>query len=226
MRAEQRLPIPVEECVSLHYTEVPAQPWPALAQAWLPRLPEPKRTAILRLRQPLDVNASLLGCALLGAALAERAAPFEPRTLEYRPRAKPRLAAGPDFSIAHAAGYAGCALATSGRVGFDLEAAGTVAPQSLRLALGGAERARLDDGRDDATVLWVMTEAVLKAAGRGIEAAARVRLDGQAATLDGARFGLVPAPLAPALVAWLAHEGSSLELRCVRHDAGEFAPLP
>lgn len=214
------------ECVSLHYTEVPAQPWPALADAWLPRLPAAKRAAILRLREPLDVNASLLGIALLGAALAARAVAFEPQALEFAPRAKPRLPAGPDFSIAHAAGYVGCALATSGRVGFDVEAAGAVGPQALRLALGAAERARLRPDGCDATDLWVMTEAVLKAAGRGIDAAARVRIGARAATLDEARFGLTPAMLDRALVAWLAHEGAALELRSVRHAAGEFAPLP
>ena len=216
----------MEECVSLHYTEVPAQPWPALAAAWLPRLPEPKRAAVLRLREPADRNASLLGVALLGAALAARGAAFEPAALEYPPRAKPRLAAGPAFSIAHAAGYVGCALATEARVGFDLEAAGAAAPETLRLALDAAARARLTGAGTDATALWVMTEAVLKAAGRGIDAAARVRLADGAATLDGERFALAAAPRAPTLVAWVAHEGAALELRCVRHAAGEFAPLP
>ena len=221
-----RLPVPVAESVSLHYAAVPAQPWPALAEAWLPRLPEPKRASILRLREPVDRNASLLGVVLLGAALAARALAFEPAALEFAPRRKPRLAAGPDFSIAHAAGYVGCALATSGRVGFDLEPAGAVAPEALRLALGAAERERLAAGALDATAAWVMTEAVLKAAGQGIEAAARVRLADRAATFDGFRFGLAAAMLEPTLVAWIAHEGAALELRCVRHAAAEFAPLP
>jgi 4'-phosphopantetheinyl transferase len=226
MRAKGRLPVPVEEWISLHYAEVPAQPWPALAQAWLPRLPEPKRASILRLRQPADRNASLLGVALLGAALAERALAFEPADLAYAPRAKPRLAAGPDFSIAHAAGYVGCALATSGSVGFDLEAAGAVTAATLRLALGADEHARVAGGEVEATAAWVMTEAVLKAAGRGVDAATRVRLAGRGATLDGARYALAAATLEPALVAWIAHEGTVLALRCVRHGAGEFAPLP
>lgn len=216
----------MQECVSLHYTEVPAQPWPALAELWLPRLPAPKRAAIERLRQAADRNASLLGIALLGAALAARAEAFAPRRLEYAARAKPRLGGGPDFSIAHAAGYVGCALATAGRVGFDLEAAGAVAPAVLRRALGTSPLAGLGAGTGDATAAWVMTEAALKAAGRGIESAPRVRLAARAATLDGARFDLVPVTLEAALVAWIAHEGAQLELRTVRHSAAEFAPLP
>ena len=226
MRAVKRLSIPVEECVSLHYAEVPAQPWPALAAAWLPRLPTAKRAAILRLRQPADRNASLLGVALLGAALGARTITLEPHTLEYPAHGKPRLAAGPDFSIAHAAGYVGCALATVGFVGFDFEARGAVTPAALRLVRGAAELARLAGDRLDADAVWVMTEAVLKAAGRGIDAAARVRLATEAGTLDGARFALAPVMLEPTLVAWVAHQGEALALCTVRHGAGEFAPLP
>jgi len=71
-----------------------------------------------------------------------------------------------------------------------------------------------------------LTAAVLMAAGRGIGAAARVRVVERAATLDDARFSLVPAMLEAPLVAWIAHEGAELELRTVRHGAGDFAPLP
>jgi hypothetical protein len=226
MRTMERLPIPVEECVSLHYTEVPAQPWDALGEALLPRLPGAKYDAIQRLREPADRNASLLGVALLAAALAERAAAFDLRALEYPAGGKPRLAGGPDFSIAHAAGYAGCAVATAGRVGFDLEARGAIGAAALRLVLGPAELDRVARGELDPVAAWVMTEAVLKAAGRGIAAAGRVRLAGGAAMLDGARFRLTPVMLEPSHVAWLAHEGDALALRTVRHAASEFAPLP
>ena len=222
----ERLPILVEECVSLHYTEVPAQPWADLAEAWLPLLPPSRRAALLRLREPADRNASLLGVALLGAALGARAVALEPGALEYPAGGKPRLVAGPDFSIAHAAGYVGCALATTGRVGFDLEPRGAVAPAALRLALGAAEREQLARGALDATAAWVMTEAVLKAAGRGIDSAARVRLAGEAATLDGARYRLASVTLAPTHAAWLAHQGDRLSLSTQRHAPDEFAPLP
>ncbi len=222
----ERLPIPVEECVSLHYTEVPAQPWDALGEALLPQLPGAKRAAILRLQQPADRNASLLGIALLAAALAARTAAFELRALEYPARGKPRLPGGPDFSIAHAAGYVGCAVATSGRVGFDLEASGAVGAGALRLALGAAALEQIASGALDPVAAWVMTEAVLKAAGRGIDAAAAVRLAGATATLDGTRFRLAAVKLEPTHVAWLAHEGDTLALRTVRHGLSEFAPLP
>jgi 4'-phosphopantetheinyl transferase len=226
MRVQGRRAIPVDECISLHYAAVPAQPWPALAESWLPRLAPPKRAAVLRLRAPADRNASLLGVALLGIALADRGVAFVPSALEYPARGKPRLATGPEFSIAHAAGCVGCALATSGRVGFDLEARGAVTPGALRLALGAGELQQIAAGRLDADAAWVMTEAVLKAAGCGVEAAARVRLAGETAMLDGAHFWLAPVALAPTLVAWLATEAQRPAVAIARHRADEFAPLP
>ena len=215
-----------KEHVSLHYTAVPGQPWPALEQAWLPRLPVAKRASIVRLREARDRNATLLGIALLGSALQAAGVPFDPGAITFRPRAKPALAGAPDFSIAHAASLVGCALASGGRVGFDLEALDAVAPARLRLALDAAEQQRLARGELTATAAWVMKEAVLKAAGRDLAAVARVRLDGDAATLDGAMFHLVPVALAATHVAWLAHERQPLALRVVRREAAEFAPLP
>ncbi|MBS0395444.1 MAG: hypothetical protein JSR54_12515, partial [Proteobacteria bacterium] len=69
------------EHISLHYAAVPAQPWPALAAAWRERLPRDKRTAIERLREPADRNASLLGIALLEAALTARGERLRPEAL-------------------------------------------------------------------------------------------------------------------------------------------------
>ena len=220
------MPSRPDEIVSLHYAAVPAQPWAALADLWLPRLTAVKRAAILRLREPADRNASLLGIALLGAALEGRAIAFEPEALEFPVRGKPRLAAGPDFSIAHASGYVGCALASVGRVGFDVEARDAVGTEALRVALGPPERELLVHGALDPTAAWVMTEAVLKAAARGIDASARVRLAGEAATLDGVPFRLAAVAVAAGCVAFVAHEGAGLAMQVVRHEPSEFAPLP
>ena len=215
----------MEECVSLHYTAVPAQPWPALEAAWLARVPAAKRESLARLRAPADRNASLLGIALLARALAARSRTLADCALEYPARAKPRLARGPDFSIAHAGGFVGCALATAGRVGLDVEPRRPLAAGALRRALAAPTLAALAAGRLEPIAAWVMTEAALKAAGLGVEAAVRVQLEGAAATVDGERFALVPLALAPAHVAYLAHEGARLTLDCVGHEPGEFAPL-
>ena len=215
-----------EEFLSLHYVAVPAQPWPALEQAWLPHLPAGKRTRVARLRYPADRNASLLGVALLAAAYQRRGERFDPGRLIYPARGKPTIAGGADFSIAHAAGLAVCALASAGRVGVDLEAADSVSTKVLRRALGPAEWARVASGALDATDAWVMTEAVIKAAGLGIAAAGRVRLGEDSGSIDDRPLRLVRVPLAAGQRLWLAHELAQGAVEVVGHDVREFAPLP
>jgi hypothetical protein len=119
-----------------------------------------------------------------------------------------------------------CVCAAGGAVGLDLEPHGAAGIADLRLALGEAERARLGAGELDPTTAWVMVEAVLKAAGLGIDAAPRVRLEGQRASIDGTAFHLTRAALGAAHVAFVAHEPRGVCLEVVCHDAAEFAPLP
>ena len=212
--------------MSLHYATVPAQPWAALERAWLPLLPEARRQAVRRLRVAADRNASLLGIALLAAALRGRGVVLAAGKLVYPARGKPRLRAGPDFSIAHAGGLVGCALGDSGCVGLDLEARSAVRPEQLRLMLDAAERERLARGGLAPSDAWVMKEAVVKAAGLGLAAVPRVRLRARSAVLDGRVFRLRPLALAAGQAAWLAHDAPRLRLAIVGHAAGEFAPLP
>ncbi|MBS0395013.1 MAG: hypothetical protein JSR54_10325, partial [Proteobacteria bacterium] len=96
----------------------------------------------------------------------------------------------------------------------------------LRLALGAAERGALAYGTLEPTDAWVMTEAVLKAAGLGVAAAPRVRLEAGAALLDGVRYRLERVPLEGGVVAWLASGAADVALSTVRHAAVEFAALP
>jgi phosphopantetheinyl transferase len=215
------------ENVILHYSAVPAQPWSALEAAWLPRLPDARQATVVRLREPVDRNGTLLGVALLAQACRMQGFPFDPRALEYSSRAKPRLPGGPDFSIGPAAGRVGCVLSGAGRVGFDLEAAGAVTAQSLRLVLTPDERRRLEAAALEPTAAWVMKEAVLKAAGLGIDAAAQVQLHARHATLGTNEYRLVPVPLGPDWVAWVAHETSAVAVTVVHHDLSDLlSPLP
>jgi phosphopantetheinyl transferase len=99
--------------------------------------------------------------------------------LTDEPGNKPRWPTGPDFSIAHGAGVAVCAVAPAGiAIGVDLERIGDVELGSLRLVSSSAERKRVSAGELNAAALWTGKEAVLKAAGAGILAAARVEIDG------------------------------------------------
>jgi phosphopantetheinyl transferase len=216
----------VERRVSLHYAVVPAQPWESLERAWLPRLPDAKRTAVARLRVPADRNASLLGIALLESALAALGRAFDPRSLDYPAGGKPRLPDGPDFSIAHAAGLVACGVAETGRVGLDLEPAGAVRAATVRRVLDADECARLASGELAATDAWVMKEAVVKLAGRGIGALGAVALRGERASLDGCEFWLRRVTLVPSHTAWLAEERVAPQVATLARAAGDFAPLP
>jgi 4'-phosphopantetheinyl transferase len=194
----------LENRPSLHYAPLPTQPWEPWLDAWLPRLPAAKRDAIARLRDGADRIASVLGIALLAAALRARGIALAPALLEYPRRGKPRLRGAPDFSIAHAGGLVACALGRRGRVGLDLEPRGAVRPGQLRLVLDRGERAAVASGALAAVDAWVMKEAVLKAAGRGVDAARRVVLRDRGALLDGIPYSLLRADLPCTHAAWVA----------------------
>ena len=210
--------------VSLQYAAVGAERAEPLERTWLPRLPEAKRASVLRLRERADREASLLGVALLAAVLGELRIDFDATALVYPTRGKPHLPGGPDFSISHARGVVACAVARTGRVGLDLEAAGTVATATAGRVLSASERAALDQGTLDATDAWVMKEAVVKLLGRGIGALAAVRLRDGHASYEGESLRLHPVAIEPGYVAWLASDAAASQI-VVR--AGEpVAPLP
>ncbi|MCZ8130726.1 MAG: 4'-phosphopantetheinyl transferase superfamily protein [Steroidobacteraceae bacterium] len=204
----------MENPVSLHYAAVTAQLAPALAGRWLRGLPLRRRQAVERLRDPADRAATLAGVALLMRALRDAGRMVGLEELEYPPGGKPRLRAGPDFSIAHAPAAGGgrlvaCVLATGMRVGLDLEPRGSARPDQLRLVLDAGEREAVADGRLDATTAWVMKEAVLKAAGRGASFARDVALQGHVAMHDGVLWHLQQVDVGDAHVAWLATDRES-----------------
>ena len=174
------------------HAALPEGPAPLALRRLLERLPYARRLEIER-RDELGRCASLAGVhlALLGAErLLER--PVATGELRLVAGAKPRLAAGPHFSISHGPGRVGVALSVSADVGFDLE--------EVRAGEGGT--------RADATKLarWTATEAVLKAAGRGLLEARAVCLDDDLASglLDGRVYRLWPLHLHDESIAHLA----------------------
>ncbi len=211
--------------VSLHYAAVGAESDEALERSWLPRLPAAKRASVLRIRDPMGRNASLLGVALLESALAEIGIALDSESLGYPLNGKPQLAGGPDFSISHTRGLVACAVAERGRIGLDLEATGSVAPATAARVLDTKERAALDRGALDPTDAWVMKEAVVKLHGRGIGALASVHLRAHQALLEGATAWLHRLTLAHGYTAWLASDAASSQIRVRAHDRGA-APLP
>jgi len=212
--------------VSLHYAAVPSQLVQSLEDEWLPRLPAAKAAAIRRLRAAADRNASVLGIALLAAACAELGVGFEPVTLEYPDNGKPRLPGGPDFSISHTRGLVACAAAARGRVGLDIEIAGSVTARVAARILSAAERAAVEEGAMSATDAWVMKEAVVKLAGRGLGALEAVALEAPRARLEGEGYWLESVAVPDRFVAWLASDRAARRVRLHSLDAGATAPLP
>jgi hypothetical protein len=147
---------------------------------------------------------SLTGLALLaGCARARRLPPLS--RLQWSDRGKPALAGAPAFSIAHAGGYAVCALAPAGiAIGVDIESAGRAQPAALKLVATDAERAGLERGAIDATALWTCKEAVLKAAGAVLADARAVVIDGDIGEFSGVRYFLQRRMLAGGLLLAIA----------------------
>jgi 4'-phosphopantetheinyl transferase len=201
---------------------VPAQRQERLEREWLPRLSAVKRAAIERLREPQDRNASLLGLALLAAALEAEGGGRNLSELEFPDRGKPALPGGSDFSIAHAAGLVACAVASTGRVGFDIEPSGAVKLAIAERVLDAPSRARLASGELSPTDVWVMKEATVKLLGRSVAALKDVRLVGERAELDGTTVWLRRVALARDYTAWLATDDADgvLEITAIED------PLP
>jgi phosphopantetheinyl transferase len=188
---------------SLHYGAFAAQLPACRSRDWLRALPERKRAAVERLRDPADRAATSLGVALLADALRARGRVLGAGELVYPAHGRPMLPGGPEFSIAHGGGLVACAVADV-PIGLDLEARGAVRAEQLRLVLSAEERAAVDAGALDPTDAWVMKEAVSKAAGRGALAVGAVTLRDGVAVLDGREWCLTRVPLHATHVAWLA----------------------
>jgi hypothetical protein len=186
-----------------------------LAYSCQPRqLPAPQRVALraqlpygrrMRLRGHLRTqDQTLVGielaCRLLGRLSGRSVAAGE---LRFPLRGKPCAPGLPEFSISHSGAWVGCAVATAGRVGFDLEC--------------DAPGARRDP--DD----WTAREAVLKAAGARLGAYREVAIDGEMAEFAGVRWVLRRPPAPLGCVAALALEqAAEIELVTLDADPGEF----
>jgi len=156
----------------------------------LARLPYAKRHELER-RDPQARRASLagIGLALHGIALLS-GSPAEPRGLMFPTGGKPYVPGGPRFSISHGEHHVGVALSRECEVGFDLEET----PGS-----GTASGAARDmDAAHRRLVRWTATEAVLKAAARGLRAVGAVELagDGTAGHIGASTFRLAPVAIA------------------------------
>jgi phosphopantetheinyl transferase len=158
----------------------------------LQRLPYAKRLDLER-REAGARSASLAGIwlALEGAARL-RGRAVDVTSLRFPADGKPYLEGGPHFSISHGLQHVAAAVCESVEIGLDLEDADPVS--------GDSSEARQKLQR------WTATEAVLKAAGRGLREARSVELDESLATgmLAGVLYRLTPVEISTRIVAHLA----------------------
>lgn len=196
----------------LHAT-LPAGPCPAVLLRLLERLPYARRLEIER-REPEARYARLAGIALaLRGAAGLRAAPVDAGQLVFPAGGKPALAGGPSFSVSHGGRHVGVALCGAGEVGFDLEA---VDGRASDPAAGLARLAR-----------WTATEAVLKAAGRGLRDARAVELDEslRSGRVAGTSYHLARVAISDDVVASLATANPAAgPVRVERVEASALAP--
>lgn len=198
----------VDEVIVLHAVLDP-QPRHGAPPPLLERLPYAKRLE-LEAREPAARHAGLCGIelALRGAARL-RGGDAIIADLCFPTDGKPYLRGGPVFSISHTVRRVAVALAAGGELGLDLEDAET------DRAASSAVQTRL--------ARWTATEAVLKAAGRGLREARGVELDAAAgtATFAGRTYVLKPLAIAPDLIAHLAADRmpASIAIESVDLDA-------
>jgi len=197
--------------ILLHHAALPRSLDAAVEARWRAALPAARRERLGRLRQAEDRLATLAGLALLlDCARAAGRVPPALGALAWMASGKPVWTDGPDFSISHAAGRVGCALAPPGmRVGLDLEGCGAARAAQLRRVLPADEWARACESGLDATALWVAREAVLKAAGSTIAAAAAVAVSADHAVFAGVRWRLLRPTLTASHVAAVAVDRES-----------------
>jgi len=178
----------------------------AVLEALLEALPYAKRLE-LEARDAAGRRAGLAGIALALAVLGRlRGSPVRAAELAFPQGGKPALPGGPDFSITHAGDAVGVAAVPTGSVGFDLEP-----------CVDEAGRARLER--------WTATEAVLKAAGRGVRDAAAVELSPalDRARLEGREYWVRAVDAGDAYVARLATDRSIVRVDLERDALSALA---
>jgi hypothetical protein len=129
-----------------------------LAVAWSTSVTSPGLAGdrLAAARAAASAVARVSGCAENDVALSHRTGAAPIPMLRHAGATEPLPCA---VSIAHSAGHAVAAADTTGRVGVDLERAGTVSHSQLRLFASPCERAL----GIDPTTLWTLKEAAWKA---------------------------------------------------------------
>jgi len=137
-----------------------------LADRWLGEMSCARQAKLQRLRQPEDLNNSLLGMQLLKTGMNHlKFRGFHLSGVQYWANRKPHLSEAVDFSISHSGDIVVCALTKNGRIGIDTEKLRPVSISSFSRFLSASECLAPGDNSDAFIDLWTCKEAVLKGCG-------------------------------------------------------------
>lgn len=137
-------------------------------------LPESLRAPIYRFRRWEDAHAALLGKHLLRHSLLRQQLPYSLGDIEYTTYRRPFIKGTPDFNITHSGNIVACAVAGKGRVGIDIEKPQLLAADDFRQQFSRDEWNDICQDPSPPAVFyryWTRKEAVLKAAGTGLNEA-------------------------------------------------------
>ena len=160
--------------ISVYYscydTPLPADTFSRLVSV----LPEDARPGIYRYRRWEDAHAALLGKHLLLYAFRRLHLDYTLSDIGYTSYKRPFIKGAPDFNISHSGNIAVCAIAGKGYVGIDIEKPVPLHVEDFRQQFTPEE---WDAIRNDPAApeifyrYWTRKEAVLKAAGTGLNEA-------------------------------------------------------
>lgn len=151
-------------------TPMPADIFDRLVAA----LPEDARAGIYRYRRWEDAHASLLGKHLLQYAFRRQHLDYTLSDIGYTAYKRPFIKGAPDFNISHAGNIVVCAVAGKGDVGIDIEKPSLLSVEDFRQQFAPEEwdAIRRDPAPPEIFYrYWTRKEAVLKAAGTGLNEA-------------------------------------------------------
>ncbi|WP_142685283.1 4'-phosphopantetheinyl transferase family protein [Chitinophaga polysaccharea] len=160
-------PVAITVYYTCYDTPMPAPVFSRLAAV----LPENLRAAVYRYRRWEDAHAALLGKHLLRYSLLRRQLPYTLADIEYTANRRPFINGAPDFNITHSATAVAFAVAEKGRVGIDIEKPQLLPMDDFRQQFSGEEWYNICQDPAPPAIFyryWTKKEAVLKAAGTGL----------------------------------------------------------
>jgi 4'-phosphopantetheinyl transferase len=181
---------------------------PELEARWLRDLPAGRQAEMARWPDRSARHRSLLGTRLLREGLRRigvRGASLA--SLRHAPAGRPTLDIPVDFSLSHSQGRVLCAISSSGPLGVDVEAIGSLVAADFPSYLSASERSWAGGDPRRFYSIWTRKEAVVKAAGpRGLAQLRHVDTQGadHCATFAGTIWQTAAIPVGIGHVAHLA----------------------